>query len=88
MYFDMPKMSSENFENRKFIHSLIWLSNCIILDIFHYFSFIGRRPKFVRAEHSATAKGEKCGYGPTLKKSLQEDLDETCSLVQTVCFYA
>ena len=58
MYFDMPKMSSENFENRKFIHSLIWLSNCIILDIFHYFSFIGRWLKSVRAEHSATAKGK------------------------------
>ena len=66
MYFDMPKMSSENFENRKFIHSLIWLSNCIILDIFHYFSFIGRWLKSVRAEHSATAKGENCAYGPTL----------------------
>ena len=25
-----------------------------------------RRPKFFRAEHSATAEGEKCGYGPTL----------------------
>ena len=27
----------------------------------------GQRPKFVRAEHLATAEGEKCGYGPTLK---------------------
>ena len=26
-----------------------------------------QRPKFVRAEHSATAEGEKCGYGPTLQ---------------------
>ena len=26
-----------------------------------------RRPKFVRAEHLATAEGEKCGYGPTLE---------------------
>ena len=25
----------------------------------------GRRPKFVRAKHLATAEGEKCGYGPT-----------------------
>ena len=24
------------------------------------------RPKFVRAEHSATAEGENCAYGPTL----------------------
>ena len=27
----------------------------------------GRRPKFVMAEHSATAEGENCAYGPTLK---------------------
>ena len=26
----------------------------------------GRRPKFVMAEHSATAEGENCAYGPTL----------------------
>ena len=26
----------------------------------------GRRAKFVRAEHSATAEGENCAYGPTL----------------------
>ena len=26
-----------------------------------------RRPKFVRAEHSATAEGENCAYGPTLE---------------------
>ena len=26
----------------------------------------GRRPKFFRAEHSATAEGENCAYGPTL----------------------
>ena len=26
----------------------------------------GQRPKFVRAEHSATAEGENCAYGPTL----------------------
>ena len=25
----------------------------------------GRRPKFVRAEHLATAEGENCAYGPT-----------------------
>ena len=25
-----------------------------------------QRPKFVRAEHSATAEGENCAYGPTL----------------------
>ena len=29
----------------------------------------GRRPKFVRAEHSAMAEGENCAYGPTLQKS-------------------
>ena len=27
----------------------------------------GQRPKFVRAEHSATAEGENCAYGPTLQ---------------------
>ena len=26
----------------------------------------GQRPKFVRAEHSATAEGENWAYGPTL----------------------
>ena len=26
----------------------------------------GRRPKFFRAEHSATAEGENWAYGPTL----------------------
>ena len=26
----------------------------------------GRKPKFIRAEHSATAKGQNCGYGLTL----------------------
>ena len=26
----------------------------------------GQRPKFVSAEHSATAEGEICAYGPTL----------------------
>ena len=36
-----------------------------------------QRPKFFRAEHSATAEGENCAYGPTLNfyKSLQIDLD-------------
>ena len=29
----------------------------------------GRRPKFFRAEHSATAEGENCTYGPTLTNS-------------------
>ena len=29
----------------------------------------GQMPKFVKAEHSATAEGEKCDYGPTLLKS-------------------
>ena len=27
----------------------------------------GQSPKFVRAEHSATAEGDNCAYGPTLK---------------------
>ena len=29
----------------------------------------GQRPKFAMAEHSATAKGEKCCYGPTLMQT-------------------
>ena len=29
----------------------------------------GLRPKFFRAEHSATAEGENCAYGPTLLKT-------------------
>ena len=29
----------------------------------------GQRPKFVRAEHSATAEGENWAYGPTLSLS-------------------
>jgi hypothetical protein len=29
----------------------------------------GLWPKFVRAEHSATAEGENCAYGPTLQSS-------------------
>ena len=36
----------------------------------------GQRPKFVRAEHSATAVGEKCGYGPTLPKVVEGFLKE------------
>ena len=31
----------------------------------------GRRPKFVMAEHSATAEGENCAYGPTLQSRQQ-----------------
>ena len=31
----------------------------------------GRRLKFFRAEHSATAEGENCAYGPTLQISLK-----------------
>ena len=30
----------------------------------------GQRPKFFRAEHSATAEGENCAYGPTLQLGL------------------
>ena len=41
-------------------------------DIFYIFyptasaTAYGQRPKFVRAEHSATAEDENCTYGPTL----------------------
>ena len=30
----------------------------------------GRRPKFFRAKHSASAEGENCTYGPTLLLSI------------------
>ena len=36
----------------------------------------GRRPKFFMTEHSATAEGEKCGYGPTLPKVVEGFLKE------------
>ena len=32
----------------------------------------GWRPKFVRAEHLATAEGENCAYGPKLLKSIKK----------------
>ena len=35
----------------------------------------GRRLKFFRAEHSATAEGEKCGYGPTLSYLIKKKID-------------
>ena len=34
----------------------------------------GQRPKFVRAEHSATAEGENCAYGPTLLFTIKINL--------------
>ena len=34
-----------------------------------------QRPKFFRAEHSATAEGEKCSYGPTLLSILEFGLN-------------
>ena len=30
----------------------------------------GQRPKFFMAEHSATAEGENCAYGPTLTATI------------------
>ena len=33
----------------------------------------GQRPKFVRAEHLATAEGENCAYGPTLGLPQEQD---------------
>ena len=48
-----------------------------IYDIFFMFFYstasataYGQRPKFVRAEHSATAEGENSAYGPTLSNLL------------------
>jgi hypothetical protein len=34
----------------------------------------GQRPKFVRAEHSATTEVENCAYGPTLIDTIQDFL--------------
>ena len=45
----------------------------MIADVFHFFyptasaTAYGQRPKFVRAEHSATAEDENCAHGPTLE---------------------
>ena len=33
----------------------------------------GQRPKFFKAEHSATAEGKNCAYGPTLGKKANDD---------------
>ena len=38
---------------------------CFMFFLSYGFGY-GLQPKFVRAEHSAMAEGEKCGYGPTL----------------------
>ena len=32
----------------------------------------GQRPKFAMAEHSATAEGENCTYGPTLNSIFRQ----------------
>ena len=37
----------------------------------------GQRPKFVRAEHSATAEGVNCAYGPTLVLTLKNQTLKT-----------
>ena len=42
----------------------------------------GQRPKFVRAEHSATAEGENCAYGPTLQISFWFYLDNYQNHIQ------
>jgi hypothetical protein len=39
----------------------------------------GRRQKFVRAEHSATAEGGNCAYGPTLLVS-----NVSCALIMAI----
>ena len=43
----------------------------------------GQRPKFIRAEHSATAEGENWAYGPTLEyySSVLSSLTNVTSLV-------
>ena len=45
----------------------------------------GRRPKFFRAKHSATAEGENCAYGPTLCNTKEKPSLEVSFLH---CLYA
>jgi hypothetical protein len=43
----------------------------------------GQRPKFFRAEHSATAEGENWAYGPSLQKystKYRKFFHSTCAL--------
>ena len=54
----------------------------------------GRRPKFFRAKHSATAEGENCPYGPTLPNCLMiQPIQETVNkkkievLMEEICNY-
>ena len=42
----------------------------------------GQRPKFVRAEHSATAEGKNCAYGPTLWRN---DWQSIIEVVERLC---
>ena len=57
--------------------NLVWMiadqNFCDICFTFFYptasATVYGPRPKFFRAEHSATAEGENCTYGPTLLRS-------------------
>ena len=37
----------------------------------------GQRPKFFRAEHSATAEGENWAYGPTLQSWQLKNFEKT-----------
>ena len=38
----------------------------------------GQRPKFVRAEPSATAEGKNCAYGPTLQTTDRKIENNNC----------
>ena len=48
----------------------------------------GYRPKFFRAKHSATAKGENCAYGPTMVFCHQFYLPKVIILAQTGLEYS
>ena len=41
----------------------------------------GQRPKFVRAEHLATAEGENSAYGPTLQRS---NISQNCINLESI----
>ena len=45
----------------------------------------GRRPKFVRAKHSATAEGENCTYGPTLLTDITQQPNLPTQAHHTLC---
>ena len=57
----------------RFVYLLGMIADQNFYDVYFMFFYptasataYDQRPKFVRAEHLATAEGENCAYGPTL----------------------